>query len=168
MFISRWDQEVMGRVPKELQDCLGIAMAKCTYKAHRNLLASRRWREASEAGAQPQRLLWATTSANDANASEMLYVQALAAPDTIHTIPEKTLLAFAAHGAVDEVLPDDGGDAERVIAEFNRAGIDDEKLAANLQREGAEAFVSSWKNLLDCVASKSAAPKSNWQVPQRA
>ena len=170
MFISRWDKAVMGRVPKELQNCLGIAIAKRTYKAYRNLLASPRWLKASGAGAQPQRLLWASTDAKHPAASDVLYVKALAAPDTIHTIPEETLLAFAGHGAVDEVLQADGGDAERVIAEFNRAGIDDEKLAADLQREGAEAFVSSWKDLLDCVESKSATLKLHHrsQVPLRA
>ena len=157
MFISRWDKAVMGKAPKELQDRLGIAIAKRTYKAYRDLLVSPRWKKAFDAGAQPQRLLWASTGTKDPAASDVLYVKALAAPDTINTIPEKTLLAFADHGEVGEVLPVDGGDAEAVIAAFAKAGIDDEKLAADLQREGADSFVKSWKDLLDCIETKSAA-----------
>lgn len=157
MFISRWDKAVMGKAPKELQDRLGIAIAKRTYKAYRDLLVSPRWKKALDAGAQPQRLLWASTGTKDPEASDILYVKALAAPDTIDTIPEKTLLAFADHAEVGEVLPVDGGDAEAVIAAFAKAGIDDEKLAADLQREGADSFVKSWKDLLDCIETKSAA-----------
>jgi transaldolase len=160
MFISRWDKAVMGKIPKKLEDRLGIAIAKRTYKAYRELLASSRWRKAASAGAQPQRLLWASTGTKDPNASDVLYVKALAAQDTINTIPEKTLLAFADHGTVGEVLPADGGDAEGVIAAFAQAGVNDEQLAANLQREGAEGFVASWKDLLDCIESKSIALKA--------
>ncbi len=156
MFISRWDKAVMGKVPKELQDRLGIAIAKRTYKAYRDLLASSRWQKVASAGAQPQRLLWASTGTKDPKASDVLYVEALAAPDTINTIPEKTLRAFADHGKVGEVLPVDGGDAESVIAAFAKAGVDDEQLAADLQRDGAADFVASWKDLLDCIESKHA------------
>jgi len=154
MFISRWDKAVMEKVPKDLQDRLGIAIAKRTYKAYRDLLASPRWQRAASSGAQPQRLLWASTGTKDPKASDILYVKALAAPDTINTIPEKTLLAFADHGTLGKVLPDDGGDAEKVISAFAKAGIDDEQLAADLQREGAASFVASWKELLSCIESK--------------
>ena len=99
-------------------------------------------------------MLWASTGTKDPRASDVLYVKALAAPDTINTIPEKTLLAFADHGTVGDVLPVDGGDAEKVIAAFAKAGIDDEKLAADLQREGADSFVASWKDLLDRIKTK--------------
>jgi transaldolase len=157
VFISRWDKAVMGKVPKELQDRLGIAIAKRTYKAYRELLGSARWQKLANAGAQPQLLLWASTGTKDPEASDVLYIEALAAPDTINTIPDKTLLAFADHGRVGDVLPIDGGDAEEVIAKFETAGIDDAQLAADLQREGAESFVKSWQDLLDCVASKSIA-----------
>ena len=160
MFISRWDKAVMGKVPKELQDLLGIAIAKRTYKAYRDLLASPRWRKAASAGAPPQRLLWASTGTKDPKASDILYIKALAAPDTINTIPERTLLAFADHGSLGKVLPEDGGDAESVIAAFAKAGIDDEQLAADLQREGAESFVESWKDLLNRIGSKSATLKA--------
>jgi transaldolase len=159
MFISRWDKAVMGRVPKELEDRLGIAVAKRTYKAYRDLLTSPRWLNALRSGAQPQRLLWASTGTKDPQASDVLYVKALAAPDTINTIPEKTLLAFADHGEVGEVLPIDGGDSEAVITAFARAGIDDEKLAAELQREGADSFVAAWKDLLDQIETKTSALK---------
>ena len=161
MFISRWDKAVMGKVPKDLQDRLGIAIAKRTYKAYRDFLASPRWKEAASAGAQPQRLLWASTGTKDPDASDVLYIKALAAPDTINTIPEKTLLAFADHGALGNLLPVDGGDAEKVISAFAKAGIDDGKLAADLQREGADSFVKSWKDLLDRIGSKSAALKTS-------
>jgi transaldolase len=156
LFISRWDKAVTGKVPAELQDRLGIAIAKRTYKAYRDLLASPRWRKAAGAGAPPQRLLWASTGTKNPKASDVLYVKALAAPDTIDTMPEKTLLAFADHGTLGEVLPENGGDAEKSIAAFAKAGIDEEQLAADLQREGAASFVVSWKDLLHCIESKMA------------
>ena len=160
VFISRWDKAVMGKVPKELQDLLGIAIAQRTYKAYRELLASERWQKLASAGAWPQRLLWASTGTKDPNASDVLYIEALAAPDTINTIPDKTLLAFADHGKLSGVLPVDGGDAERVIARFAEVGIDDNQIAAELQREGAESFVKAWKDLIDRIDSKSATLKA--------
>lgn len=160
IFVSRWDKAVMGKVPKDLQNRLGIAIAKRTYKAYREFLASPRWQKAAAAGAQPQRLPWASTGTKDPDASDVLYVTALGAPDTINTIPEKTLLAFANHGAPGEPMPLDGGDAEKVIAAFAKAGIDDDELAANLQREGAESFVKSWKDLLERIRSKHTALKA--------
>ena len=160
MFISRWDKAVIGKVPKGLQDRLGIAIAKRTYKAYREVLVSPRWLAAFVAGAQPQRLLWASTGTKDPKASDVLYVKALVAPDTINTMPEKTLLAFANHGELDGVLPVDGGDAETALAEFAEAGIDDKKLAADLQREGADSFVASWQDLLDQIGTKAAALKA--------
>ena len=161
MFISRWDKAVMGKVPKDLQNRLGIAIAKRTYKAYRDLLASPRWQKAASAGAQPQRLLWASTGTKDPDASEVLYIEALAAPDTINTIPERTLLAFADHGTIGGLLPVDGGDAERVIAAFAKAGIDDDQVADELQREGADSFVKSWKDLLDRIGSKGTVLKAS-------
>jgi transaldolase len=157
LFVSRWDVAVNGRVPRELRNRLGIAVAKRTYRAHRELLASPRWRALEGAGARVQRLLWASTGAKDPEAPDTLYVEALAAPDTINTIPDKTLLAFADHGEVKGVLPVDGGDAERVIDEFRLLGVDDAALADQLQVEGAQAFDRSWHDLLDCIAAKSAA-----------
>ncbi len=154
IFVSRWDRAVAGKVPKELQDALGIAIGKRTYKAYRDLLASPRWQKVARAGAPPQRVLWASTGTKDPKTSDILYVKALAAPDTINTMPEKTLLAFADHGELGGVMPVDGGDAEKVIAAFAKAGVDDEKLAADLQREGAESFVESWNDLLSCIESK--------------
>jgi len=156
MFISRWDKAVMGKVPKKLQDRLGIAIAKRTYKAYRDLLASPRWQKAAGAGALPQRLLWASTGTKDPKASDVLYIKALAAPGTINIMPEETLLAFANHGALGDLLPEDGGDAENVIAAFAKAGVDHEQLAADLQSEGAVSFVESWKDLL--TASRRRAP----------
>jgi len=155
LFISRWDKAVMGKVPEELQNCLGSAIAKRTYKAYRDLLASPRWQKLAGAGAQPQRLLWASTGTKDPQASDILYIKALAAPDTINTMPEETLLAFADHGEVDRVLPVDGGDAEEILAGFAKVGVDNAALAAELQREGALSFDKSWNDLIDTIASKS-------------
>jgi transaldolase len=155
VFISRWDRAVMGKVPEHLRNRLGIAIARRTYKAYRDLLHSARWQRLAEAGALPQRLLWGSTGTKDPSAPDVMYIEALAAPDTINTIPEKTLLAFADHGQVKGVMPADGGDAEQVLAEFARAGVDDAALAEELQRDGAEAFDKSWNDLMDCLRAKS-------------
>jgi transaldolase len=155
LFISRWDKAVMGKVPEGLQNCLGIAIAKRTYKAYQNLLASPRWQKLARAGAQPQRLLWASTGTKDPKASDVLYIEALAAASTINTMPVETLLAFADHGKVDSLLPFDGGDAEEILARFAKVGVDNAALAAQLQREGAQSFDKSWNELMDTIASKS-------------
>ena len=159
LFVSRWDVAVKDKVPKALRNRLGIAIAKRTYKVYRDLLASPRWRKLAAAGARPQRLLWASTGTKDPDASDTLYIEALAAPDTINTIPEKTLHAFADHGQVKGTLPVDGGDADQVLAEFTQAGVDETALAAQLQREGTESFDKSWQDLMDCIAAKSASLK---------
>ena len=157
LFVSRWDVAVKDTVPDELRNTLGIAVARRTYRAYRELLASPRWRALAGAGAQPQRLLWASTGTKDPTAPDTLYVEALAAPDTINTIPEKTLHAFAEHGVVRGLMAEDGGDAERILAGFTKAGVDIDALALQLQREGAGAFVKSWQHLLQRIADKSAA-----------
>ncbi|HMG27125.1 MAG TPA: transaldolase [Acidimicrobiia bacterium] len=155
VFISRWDAAVMDKLSDDLRGQLGVAVAERTYKAYRELLASDRWQELAAAGARPQRLLWASTGTKDPNLPDTYYIHALASELTINTMPEKTLLAFGAHGAVGELLPADGGDAEDVLARVGRAGIDVDALAATLQTEGAEAFVKSWDDLLACIGSKS-------------
>ena len=159
LFVSRWDKAVADKVPDKLRNHLGIAIAKRTYKVYRDLLESRRWEKLAEAGALPQRLLWGSTGSKDPATSDVMYVEALAAPDTINTMPDKTLIAFADHGQFKDTLPRNGGDATAVVAEFRRAGIDDAALAATLQREGAEAFSKSWNELMDCLASKSSSLK---------
>jgi len=160
LFISRWDKATMGKVPEDLQNSLGIAVAKQAYKTYRELLDSPRWLRLANAGAKPQRLLWASTSTKDPKASDVLYIKALAAPFTINTIPEETLLAFADHGALGDPMPADSGDAEKTIAKFMQAGIDHDRLAADLQTEGTESFSKSWKELLDTIGSKSAAAET--------
>ena len=160
LFISRWDKATMGKVAKDLQNHLGIAVAQRTYKAYRQLLDSERWQRLANAGARPQRLLWASTGTKDPDASDVLYIKALAAPFTINTIPDATLLAFADHGKLGELMPVDGGDAEKMIAKFAEAGIDHDQLAADLQREGAESFVKSWNELLGSIASKNVTLKA--------
>ena len=157
LFVSRWDVAVAGKVPPALGGQLGIAIAKRTYRAYRELLASDRWLRLVNFGARSQRLLWASTGTKDPKASDILYVKSLAAPHTINTMPEKTLLALADHGEVGPMLSPDGGDAEEVLARFSREGIDLDALAGELQREGAAAFVKSWNDLLGCIEHKSAA-----------
>jgi len=160
VFISRWDAAVMGRTPDTLGDQLGIAIARRTYKAYRELLASPRWQRVFNAGARPQRLLWASTGTKDPQASDVLYVTNLAAPLTVNTMPEATLKAFADHGEVGSILPADGGDCEKVLEAFARSGIDVDALASELQEEGAKAFVKSWNELMEVIAAKSHALKS--------
>lgn len=154
IFVSRWDVAVKDKVPGDLVNRLGIAIARRTYKAYRDLLANPRWRKLAQAGALPQRLLWASTGTKDPNAPDTLYVEALAAPDTVNTMPEKTLLGFGDHGAVRGVMPLDGGDAEAVLSQFAKAGVDDAAMAQQLQREGAESFEKSWKSLMGRIAQK--------------
>jgi transaldolase len=155
LFVSRWDVAVSGKVPGELINRLGIAVAQQTYRAYGELLASARFRRAANAGARPQRLLWASTGTKDPNAPDILYVKALAAPFTVNTMPENTLKAFDDHGEVGEMLKPDGGDCEKVLADFTKAGIDIDHLAVRLQEEGAASFVKSWNELMACVESKS-------------
>jgi transaldolase len=154
LFVSRWDVAVKEVVPQKLRNRLGIAVARRTYKAYRDLLASPRWRALADAGALPQRLLWASTGTKDPTASDTLYIEALAAPDTISTIPDSTLLALADHGHVRDVMPVDGGDAEKTIADITRTGVDVAALAIQLQREGIESFDKSWQDLLARLAAK--------------
>ena len=156
LFVSRWDVAVKAEISPQYHNRLGVAIAMRTYKAYRDLLATPRWQKLAVAGAHPQRLLWASTGTKDPAARDTLYIEALAAPDTINTIPEKTLQAFADHGTIGAVLPDDGGYADAVLAEFRREGVDDEALAARLQREGTAAFTRSWRNLMSRIAEKSA------------
>jgi transaldolase len=156
VFISRWDAAIAGKVPAALNNKLGIAVAKRTYKAYRDLLGSPRWQRIYNAGARPQRLLWASTGTKDPKASDVLYIKALAAPFTVNTIPEGTLKALADHGEISEIMSADGGDCEADLAQFAKAGIDIDALAAKLQDEGAKSFVNSWNDLMGVIASKSA------------
>ena len=156
IFVSRWDVAVAGKVPQALDNQLGIAVAKRTYKAYLGLLSSPRWMRAYNAGARPQRLLWASTGTKDPTASDVLYVKALAAPFTVNTMPESTLKALAEHGAIGATMPTDGGDSEEVLARFAAAKIDVQALSAQLQEEGAKSFVNSWNDLMGVIRSKSA------------
>jgi transaldolase len=156
VFVSRWDAAIAGKVPAAQSNQLGIAIAKRTYKAARELLGSPRWQRVYNAGARPQRLLWASTGTKDPKASDVLYIKALAAPFTVNTMPEGTLKALADHGEISEIMSADGGDCEAVLDQFTKAGINVDSLAARLQDEGAKAFVSSWNDLMGVIASKSA------------
>jgi len=157
VFVSRWDRSVADKAPKELVNRLGIAIMQRTYRAHCELVAGQRWRGLEAKGARKQRMLWASTGTKDPSAPADMYVSALAAPDTIDTMPEKTLLAFAQKGHLDGVMAKDGGDCEKVLASFGAAGIDIDALAVQLQQEGAASFVKSWSELMKRIADKSAA-----------
>jgi len=157
VFISRWDVAVAGKIPETLRGKLGVAIAMRTYKAANDLLSSGRWRRAYNFGARQQRVLWASTGNKDPKAPELLYVEALAAPSTVNTMPEGTLKALAAHIELTELMPEDGGDCEAVLAEFGKAGVDVNALAAQLQEDGAKSFVASWRDLMSVIESKSAA-----------
>ena len=159
VFISRWDAAVAKKVPEELRNHLGIAIAKRTYRAARQLLTSPRWQRIYNAGAHPQRLLWSSTGTKDPQASDVLYIKALAAPFTVNTMPEGTLKALAEHTELGSIMPADGGDGEEVLARFAKAGIDVDALAAQLQEDGAKSFVKSWNDLMGVIASKSDALK---------
>ena len=156
IFISRWDVAVEKKVPAELSNKLGIAIAQRAYKAYVGLLNSPRWQRVYNEGARPQRLLWASTGTKDPKASATLYIDALASPFTVNTMPEATLKAFSEHTAIGAAMPADGGDCEQVLAQFAKAGVNIDALAAELQEEGAKSFVKSWNDLLDVIKSKSA------------
>jgi transaldolase len=159
VFVSRWDAAVADKVPSSLRNRLGIAIAQRTYKAARSLLSSARWHRVYNAGARPQRVLWASTGTKDPSASDILYIKALAAPFTVNTMPEGTLKALAKHTTLGSILPADGGDCEEVLAQFGKAGIDIDALAVRLQEDGAKSFVKSWNELMGVIASKSAVLK---------
>ena len=159
LFISRWDVAVAEKVPDTLKNRLGIAIAKQTYAAYRALLGSPRWQRAFNFGARPQRLLWASTGTKDPKASDTLYLSSLAAPFTVNTMPEKSLLALADHGHIDDMLPNEGGDSVAMLEKFAAAGIDVDVLAAQLQHEGEQSFAKSWNDLMSVIGTKSAALK---------
>ena len=160
LFISRWDKATMEKAPAGLRNKLGVAIGKQTYQAYRDLMDSDRWQRLENQGARPQRLLFASTGTKDPAASDVLYISALAAPHTVNTMPEETLLAFGDHGQVSGALARDGGDAGQALAEFAKAGVDIDKLAADLQEDGAKSFVASWQDLLNSIESKSKSLKA--------
>ncbi len=160
IFVSRWDVAANVGLPTDLHNQLGIAVARQCYRAYRALLASSRWQRLSASGARPQRLLWASTGTKDPKAADTLYISALAAPQTINTMPEGTLRAFADHGEVIGTMPEDGGDADATLDALHGHGVDVDKLASTLQHDGAEAFVKSWQRLLQRIEEKSRALES--------
>ncbi|MCC6195580.1 MAG: transaldolase [Burkholderiales bacterium] len=160
LFISRWDVAVASKVPPALVNKLGIAIGLRSYKAYSDLIDSPRYRRVMNEGGRPQRLLFASTGTKDPKASDVMYVEALAAPYTVNTMPEKTLLDVADHAKIAAPAPADGGDCEAVLAQFKQAGVDVDALAAKLQTEGAESFVKSWNELMEVLASKSALLKA--------
>jgi transaldolase len=157
LFVSRWDKATMDKVPGNLRDKLGIAISQQAYKSYRDLLETDRWQRLAAHGARPQRLLFASTGTKDPQASDVLYIGALAAPNTINTMPEETLLAFDAHGRVERTLSRDGGGGDETVAAYGRAGIDVAALASQLQMQGAKSFDDSWQDLLDSIGTKSQA-----------
>jgi transaldolase len=159
VFISRWDAAVAGKVPEALNNRLGIAIAGRIYTTYLDLLGNARWQRAYNAGARPQRLLWASTGTKDPKVPDTLYIRALAAPFTVNTMPEGTLKALADHGEIGPIMAANGGDCEAVLTQFTKAGINLDDLAAKLQNEGAKSFVKSWNELMSVLASKRASFK---------
>ncbi len=157
LFISRWDKATMDKLPANLRDRLGIAVAETTYAAYRDLLDTDRWQCLENSGARPQRLLFASTGTKDPRAPDTLYVGALAAPNSVNTMPEETLLDFADHGDVGGFLRRDGGAASETLPAIAKAGVDLGALAADLQSEGAKSFDESWSDLLKAIETKSQA-----------
>jgi transaldolase len=155
LFISRWDAAVADKVPADIRNTLGLAVGKQAYKAYRDILESDRFQRLENVGARPQRLLFASTGTKDKNASDTLYIEGLAAPNTVNTMPEGTLLAFGDHGKTATALPRDGGDCEAVLDAFLKAGIDLTELSTKLQSDGANGFVKSWHELLGAIDQKS-------------
>ena len=156
VFVSRWDGAVKDKVPEALRNKLGLAVSQRTYKAYRALLSSPRWQRSYNRGARPQRLLWASTGTKDPSASDILYIQALAAPFTVNTMPENTLKALADHGDIPTLMRADGGNCEEVLKQFAAAGIDIHALARKLQKDAAESFVKSWNELMRVISEGSA------------
>jgi transaldolase len=167
LFVSRWDVAANERLPSDLKNRLGIAVATQAWCGWREMLCSARWHRLAQAGAPMQRLLWASTGTKDPQACDVRYVEALAAPDTINTLPEKTLHAFADHGRVDHRLAPDGGDSARVLADIERAGVDTGELAEQLQTKGTDAFVQAWRELMDEIGRKRPHAKSSPFHPSR-
>jgi transaldolase len=161
VFVSRWDAAANGMTSQDLHNRLGIAVAKRIYRTYRDLLASPRWRKLANGGAHKQRLLWASTGTKDPAASDAFYVDALIAPDTINTMPEKTLLAFAEYGLPTNILMADGGDTDEVLRTFALAGVDYMTWAAQLQKEGVASFTQSWNDLMACIIHKRAQTKGS-------
>ena len=159
IFLSRWDVATVGKVPAPLSNKLGLAVGRRAYRSYCELLASPRWLRVFNAGARPQRLLFASTGTKDPKASDVLYVEGLVAPYTVNTMPENTLKAFADHGKVGDAIRADGGDSEAVLAEYTKAGVDLSALAAKLQKDGADSFVASWDSLMGVIGSKATALK---------
>jgi transaldolase len=158
VFVSRWDGPLAGELPADLHLRLGIATAQLTYNAYIEFIHGDRWGRLMNEGARPQRLLWASTGTKDKTASDVLYIEALAAPLTVNTMPEETLLAFADHGNVPQVMQarPDLPDAS-LMAGFKAAGVDLADLARRLQGAGVESFATAWKSLLARIEQTAAA-----------
>ena len=165
LFVSRWDVALRGTVPEALRNRVGLAVAWRTYGAYRELLASPRWRRLAKAGARPQRLLWASTGTKDPAAPDTWYIERLAAPDTINTMPDSTLLAYADHGSWQGMIPEDGGDANTILMEAGRVGVHEGALADRLQREGTASFETSWHAMMDCIRTKGGVPARRINSP---
>jgi transaldolase len=157
LFVSRWDVAIADKAPAELRNRLGIAVAGQVYESYRSVLDSPRWQRIFNIGARAQRLLFASTGTKDPKAPDTLYIEALAAPFTVNTMPEATLKALADHGTIGDPLP---LHVESGLDRFAKAGIDTDVLGSQLQNEGAASFVKSWRDLMECIASKSEALKA--------
>ncbi len=160
VFISRWDVAVKDKVSSTLRDKLGIAVAGKTYQAYLDQLASPSLQKLLNSGARAQRLLWASTGTKSPDVSDILYVNALASPYTVNTMPEGTLKAFGEHGKLNDPVSVELQNWQEQLKAFKDAGVDVDALGDQLQSEGADSFNKSWKELMEVIASKSDALKA--------
>ena len=154
-----------------LRGKVAIANAKLAYAWFQEMSASPRWRKLKDAGANPQRLLWASTGTKDKAFSDVLYVEQLIGRDTVNTMPPATMDAFRQHGRVGETLTEGLEDAKRVMAEVERLGLDMAKVTAKLVEDGVKLFADAADHLLAAVAKKRTAllgtgmSTLSWKLP---
>ncbi len=154
LFVSRWDTAADQLLPPGLHGRLGLAVTQQVYASYRALLSEQRWTTLAAAGARPQRVLWASTSTKDPDLPDTYYLEKLAAPDTINTMPEKTLLAYVDHGGPVELMHPADAATDRDLAEVASHGIDIDALGQSLQRQGAHAFEADWATLVEAISGK--------------
>ncbi|HEY5410697.1 MAG TPA: transaldolase [Caulobacteraceae bacterium] len=139
---------------KAIRGKVAIANAKIAYQHYLEMLRTPRWKALAAAGAAPQRLLWASTGTKDKAYSDVLYVETLIGPDTVNTMPTKTLEAFKDHGEVAVTLTEDVEGAQQVLASQDRLGLDLQRVTDKLVEDGVQSFSDSFDQLLGAVASK--------------
>jgi transaldolase len=155
-FLSRIDTKVDAVLPTDskLRGRAAVANARAAYQRYLHKFSGPAWETLLRLGAKPQRPLWASTGTKDPHYSDVLYVSELVGPDVVNTMPEKTLRAFADHGEVARTVDPDPRPADEVLTAAGSAGVDLDRITAELEREGVRAFCDSYHQLLDCIENK--------------